>query len=206
MISIRFVLQLKGFHQGNYNGEFVCAFASNLGVCLIVKVELWAILIAIILALSRGFSKLSIECGSATAINMINSGVCVHHLCYTLYAVASHGMSIDTGIKLLDSIPDFIYLLLLADASAATWYCRSSLHYIKNIQTSRSGGSVFLGTKNDLIMICRYLFYLGKTRTIQLEKLPDEEAEQFLTYPFIDPEPEKPWLAQRRALRISYSA
>jgi len=39
-------------------------------------------------------------------------------------AVASHGMSIDTGIKLLDSIPDFIYLLLLADASAATWYCR----------------------------------------------------------------------------------
>jgi len=36
--------------------------------------------------------------------------------------------------------------------------------------------------------------------------LPDEEAEQFLTYPFIDPEPEKPWLAQRRALRISYSA
>lgn len=87
MISIRFVLQLKGFHQGNYNGEFVCAFASNLGVCLIVKVELWAILIAIILALSRGFSKLSVECGSATAINMINSGVCVHHLCYTLCSV-----------------------------------------------------------------------------------------------------------------------
>jgi len=34
----------------------------------------------------------------------------------------------------------------------------------------------------------------------------DEEAEQFLTHPFIDPEPEKPWLAQRMALRIPYSA
>ncbi|KAG4937444.1 hypothetical protein JHK82_051661 [Glycine max] len=111
-------------------------------------------------------------------------------------------MSIDTGIKLLDSIPDFIYLLLLAYASAATWYCLNTFLICYFVQVS----TILRTFKPAGVVICRYLFYLGKTRTIQLEKLPDEEAEQFLMYPFIDPEPEKPWLAQRRALRISYSA
>lgn len=34
----------------------------------------------------------------------------------------------------------------------------------------------------------------------------DKEAEQFLMHGFIDPEPKRPWLAQRMALRIPYSA
>ncbi|KAK2365895.1 putative pectinesterase [Trifolium repens] len=36
--------------------------------------------------------------------------------------------------------------------------------------------------------------------------LKDKEAEQFLMHSFIDPEPQRPWLAQRMALRIPYSA
>ncbi|TKY50232.1 Pectinesterase 31 [Spatholobus suberectus] len=34
----------------------------------------------------------------------------------------------------------------------------------------------------------------------------DEGAEQFLKHSFIDPESARPWLAQRMALRIPYSA
>ncbi|WVZ06011.1 hypothetical protein V8G54_019357 [Vigna mungo] len=43
-------------------------------------------------------------------------------------------------------------------------------------------------------------------RVTWCRELVDEEAMQFVTHPFIDPEPEKPWLAQRMALRIPYSA
>ncbi|BAT83336.1 hypothetical protein LR48_Vigan03g021100 [Vigna angularis] len=43
-------------------------------------------------------------------------------------------------------------------------------------------------------------------RVTWCRELLDEEAKQFVTHPFIDPEPEKPWLAQRMALRIPYSA
>ncbi|XP_058736371.1 pectinesterase 31-like [Vicia villosa] len=37
-------------------------------------------------------------------------------------------------------------------------------------------------------------------------ELIDEESEQFITHPFIDPEPERSWLCQRMGLRIPYSA
>ncbi|KAL9297205.1 hypothetical protein ACSQ67_023101 [Phaseolus vulgaris] len=43
-------------------------------------------------------------------------------------------------------------------------------------------------------------------RVTWCRELLDEEALQFLTHLFIDPEPEKPWLAQKMALRIPYSA
>jgi len=36
--------------------------------------------------------------------------------------------------------------------------------------------------------------------------LTNKEAEEFLMHSFIDPEPQKPWLAQRMALRIPFSA
>ena len=36
--------------------------------------------------------------------------------------------------------------------------------------------------------------------------LLEEEAEQFIMHSVIDPDPERPWLAQRMALRIPYSA
>jgi len=36
--------------------------------------------------------------------------------------------------------------------------------------------------------------------------LKDKEVEEFLMHSFIDPEPQKPWLALRMALRIPYSA
>ncbi|KAF6142707.1 hypothetical protein GIB67_018418 [Kingdonia uniflora] len=37
-------------------------------------------------------------------------------------------------------------------------------------------------------------------------ELIDEEAQQFLLHYFIDPDPERPWLAQRMALKIPFSA
>lgn len=37
-------------------------------------------------------------------------------------------------------------------------------------------------------------------------ELIDEEADQFLMHCFIDPDPERPWLCQRMALSIPYSA
>jgi len=37
-------------------------------------------------------------------------------------------------------------------------------------------------------------------------ELQAEAAEQFLMHSFIDPESERPWLAQRMALKIPYSA
>lgn len=43
-------------------------------------------------------------------------------------------------------------------------------------------------------------------RVTWCRELVDEEAEQFLMHPFIDPEPDRPWLAQRMGLRIPYSA
>ncbi|KAL6287832.1 hypothetical protein ACE6H2_012222 [Prunus campanulata] len=43
-------------------------------------------------------------------------------------------------------------------------------------------------------------------RVTWARELLDEEAVQFLQHGFIDPDPERPWLAQRMALRIPYSA
>lgn len=43
-------------------------------------------------------------------------------------------------------------------------------------------------------------------RVTWCRELIDEESEQFLMHGFIDPDPERPWLAQRMALRIPYSA
>lgn len=43
-------------------------------------------------------------------------------------------------------------------------------------------------------------------RVTWARELVDEEAEQFLMHSFIDPDVERPWLAQRMALRIPYSA
>ncbi|CAL0317186.1 unnamed protein product [Lupinus luteus] len=37
-------------------------------------------------------------------------------------------------------------------------------------------------------------------------ELVDKEAEQFIMHRFIDPEPQRPWLAQKMAFRIPYSA
>ncbi|MBA0683300.1 hypothetical protein Goari_024967, partial [Gossypium aridum] len=37
-------------------------------------------------------------------------------------------------------------------------------------------------------------------------ELLEEEAEEFLMHGFIDPDPNRPWLAQRMALKIPYSA
>ncbi|KAG0474179.1 hypothetical protein HPP92_016036 [Vanilla planifolia] len=37
-------------------------------------------------------------------------------------------------------------------------------------------------------------------------ELLDEEAEQFLMHSFIDPDPERPWLAQKMAVKIPFSA
>ncbi|XP_020988314.1 pectinesterase 31 isoform X2 [Arachis duranensis] len=43
-------------------------------------------------------------------------------------------------------------------------------------------------------------------RVTWCRELLDEEAEQFLMHPFIDPDPERPWLAQRMALKVPYTA
>ncbi|KAF7803018.1 pectinesterase 31 [Senna tora] len=43
-------------------------------------------------------------------------------------------------------------------------------------------------------------------RVTWARELMDEEAEQFLAHRFIDPDANRPWLAQRMALRIPYSA
>ncbi|KAF7134852.1 hypothetical protein RHSIM_Rhsim08G0071500 [Rhododendron simsii] len=43
-------------------------------------------------------------------------------------------------------------------------------------------------------------------RATWARELVDEEAEQFLKHSFIDPDFQRPWLAQRMALKIPYSA
>ncbi|KAM0006905.1 putative pectinesterase [Helianthus debilis subsp. tardiflorus] len=43
-------------------------------------------------------------------------------------------------------------------------------------------------------------------RVTWARELVDEEADQFLMHSFIDPNSERPWLAQRMALRVPYSA
>ncbi|KAK8968730.1 Pectinesterase 31 [Platanthera guangdongensis] len=43
------------------------------------------------------------------------------------------------------------------------------------------------------------------TRVTWSRELLDEEAEQFLSHRFIDPDPQRPWLAQRMAGRIPFS-
>ncbi|OIW12461.1 hypothetical protein TanjilG_04210 [Lupinus angustifolius] len=43
-------------------------------------------------------------------------------------------------------------------------------------------------------------------RVVWARELVYKEAEQFLMHRFIDPEPQRPWLAQKMALRIPYSA
>ncbi|XP_075515052.1 pectinesterase 31 [Primulina tabacum] len=43
-------------------------------------------------------------------------------------------------------------------------------------------------------------------RVTWARELIDEEAVQFLAHNFIDPDPQRPWLAQRMAVRIPYSA
>jgi pectinesterase len=37
-------------------------------------------------------------------------------------------------------------------------------------------------------------------------ELLDEEAEDFLSHSFVDPNPERPWLLQRMAIKIPASA
>ncbi|XP_068648140.1 pectinesterase 31 [Aristolochia californica] len=43
-------------------------------------------------------------------------------------------------------------------------------------------------------------------RVMWCRELVDEEVDQFLTHGFIDPDVERPWLAQRMAVRIPHSA
>ncbi|MFS7970882.1 putative pectinesterase [Helianthus anomalus] len=50
-------------------------------------------------------------------------------------------------------------------------------------------------------------FYEYKYKRVTwARELVDEEADQFLMHSFIDPNSERPWLAQRMALRVPYSA
>lgn len=60
-----------------------------------------------------------------------------------------------------------------------------------------------------LLYICCRCFGSGSCpskRAKWCRQLMDKEAEEFLMHCFIDPDPEKPWLAQRMAVRIPYSA
>ncbi|KAJ9173257.1 hypothetical protein P3X46_016413 [Hevea brasiliensis] len=43
-------------------------------------------------------------------------------------------------------------------------------------------------------------------RVAWAKELKDEEAQQFIVHGFIDPDPEKPWLAQKLTLRMPHSA
>lgn len=43
-------------------------------------------------------------------------------------------------------------------------------------------------------------------RVAWARELIDEEAEQFVSHGFIDPDHDRPWLAQRMALKIPYTA
>lgn len=53
---------------------------------------------------------------------------------------------------------------------------------------------------------CFGLGFVPSKRVKWAKVLKDKEVEQFLMHSFIDPEPQKPWLAQKMALRIPYSA
>nr|CAD1822514.1 unnamed protein product [Ananas comosus var. bracteatus] len=48
--------------------------------------------------------------------------------------------------------------------------------------------------------------YRPANRVTWARELLDEEAEQFLAHSFIDPDPDRPWLAQRMAIKIPHSA
>lgn len=43
-------------------------------------------------------------------------------------------------------------------------------------------------------------------RVTWCRELVDEEAEQFLAHHFIDPDPARPWLGQRMAVKVPLSA
>lgn len=43
-------------------------------------------------------------------------------------------------------------------------------------------------------------------RVTWCRELIDEEAEQFLAHSFIDPDPQRSWLAMRMAVKLPYSA
>ncbi|XP_058747390.1 pectinesterase 31-like [Vicia villosa] len=53
---------------------------------------------------------------------------------------------------------------------------------------------------------CFGLGFVPSKRVKWAKMLKDKEVDQFLMHSFIDPEPQKPWLAQKMAFRIPYSA
>ncbi|KAF1863037.1 hypothetical protein Lal_00018882 [Lupinus albus] len=65
---------------------------------------------------------------------------------------------------------------------------------------------VWMKWRRAITLMCFGVGCCPSKRVSWCRELMDEEADQFLSHPFIDPEPDRPWLAQRMALRIPFSA
>lgn len=68
----------------DHMGRVIFAFASSLGACSIMAIELWAILKGVELAWDRGFRRLFVDSNSLSAISLLLGDLDPTHPCVSL--------------------------------------------------------------------------------------------------------------------------
>ncbi|KAI3813947.1 hypothetical protein L1987_18682 [Smallanthus sonchifolius] len=86
------------------------------------------------------------------------------------------------------------------------WQPSTQSFFIPFPATATTFGNAFSGAATSPNLICFGPGSCPDKRVTWARELIDEEADQFLMHSFIDPNSERPWLSQRMALRVPFSA
>ncbi|KAG5040127.1 hypothetical protein JHK85_012603 [Glycine max] len=68
----------------DHHGAFICNFHAKNGSCAVIYAELWAILLGIKLAWSRGFRRIRVDSDSLNAIKLLEGSCSRFRPCYNL--------------------------------------------------------------------------------------------------------------------------
>ena len=68
----------------NHHGVMISAFSQNIGRCLILKAELWAIFISVHMSRGRDFKILFIELDSQIVVSLLINDYNNQHDCFSL--------------------------------------------------------------------------------------------------------------------------
>ncbi|KHN28455.1 Putative ribonuclease H protein, partial [Glycine soja] len=124
------------------NGNVVVTFVFKIGRCSVTQAELWAIVLGIQVAKSRGFSESLVESDSKLAISLIQHRCSPSHVCFQLVEMirkfesdggrftwipaypeanqvaeilSKFGLSSDTHSRIFPLCPSFVFSAVMAD-------------------------------------------------------------------------------------------
>lgn len=125
-------------------GQWLGGFALNIGICTTPLAELWGVYYGLLIAWERGFRQVELELDSSLVVGWLQSGISDTHplaflvrLCHGFFlrdwlvrvthvfreanrladSLANYAFSLQLGFHPLDSCPDVVHSILLADTN-----------------------------------------------------------------------------------------